>query len=143
MPETKKKTASIHNLEVPGVVREIAEKSVQQARETYDKVKTAAEDATDIIEDTYTSTAKGMTEYSLKSLEMTRTNINANFDFMREFLSVKTLSEAVELQTSFARKQMESLSTQAKELSNVASQIAQDAGSPVKEGMQKAFKNVA
>src|SRR5689334_17035402 len=40
-------------LEVPAAFREFAEKGASQAKETYEKMKAAAEEATDVLEDTY------------------------------------------------------------------------------------------
>src|SRR6266568_3043411 len=102
-------------LEVPAAFREIAEKSVAQAKETYERVKAAAEEATDLLEDTYTTAAKGAADYNLKIIEAARANTNAAFDYARELLDVKSVSEVVELSTAHARKQFEALSEQTKE----------------------------
>src|SRR5262249_19092381 len=61
-------------LEVPAAFREIAEKSVAQAKDTYEKVKAATEEATDVIEDTYTTAVKGTVDYNLKVIEAARAN---------------------------------------------------------------------
>jgi len=37
-------------MEIPAAFRELAEKSVSQAKETYEKMKLAAEEATDVLE---------------------------------------------------------------------------------------------
>ena len=47
------------NIEVPEMVREFAEKSVLQAKDAYARFKSAAEETTDVLEDTYTSATKG------------------------------------------------------------------------------------
>jgi hypothetical protein len=41
------------NFEVPAAFREMAEKSVSQARDAYAKLKTATEEATGIVEETF------------------------------------------------------------------------------------------
>ena len=43
--------------EVPAAFREFAEKGVAQAKDAYEKVKAAAEEATYLLEDTYTTAA--------------------------------------------------------------------------------------
>ena len=85
------------NIEVPEMVRDFAEKSVQQAKDVYARFKSAAEETTNVLEDTYTSATKGATEFNLKALEALRGNVNASFDYTRELLGSKTLAEAVEL----------------------------------------------
>ncbi len=47
------------NIEVPEMVRDFAEKGVQQAKEVYARIKSAAEETTDVLEDTYTSATNG------------------------------------------------------------------------------------
>src|SRR5438105_2566194 len=90
-------------LEVPAAFREIAEKSVAQAKDAYERVKAAAEEATDLLEDTYTTAAKGAADYNLKVIEAARANTNAAFDYARELLDAKSLSDVVELSTAHTR----------------------------------------
>src|SRR5882672_6033472 len=61
-------------LEIPTAFREMAEKSVSQAKENYEKLKSAAEEATDMLEDTYATATKGMSDYGLKVIEAARVN---------------------------------------------------------------------
>lgn len=130
-------------MEVPAAFREIAEKGVSQAKESYEKMKAAAEEATDVLEETYATATKGSTEYGLKVLDAARANTNAAFDFFSEFITVKSLSEAVELSTAHARKQFETLTAQTKELASIAQKAANEAGEPIKNGVTKAFGKVA
>ncbi len=132
---------SMPKLEVPTVVRDLAEKSVTQARENYEKVKAAAEEATDVLEDTYETARKSMLSFNLKAIDTAKANSDATFEFVKAFANVKTLSEAVELQTSFARKQFESLTAQAKEFQELATQLSTETTSPLKEAATKLFKD--
>src|ERR1700686_2034085 len=70
----------IPKIEVPAAFREFAEKGVSQAKESYEKLKTAAEEATDVLEATYANASKGTTEYGLKLIEAARANTDAAFD---------------------------------------------------------------
>src|SRR5438552_12449476 len=90
----------IPKMEIPAAFREFAEKSVLQAKETYEKMKSAAEEATDVLEGSYATANKGAADYSLKMIEAARANTNAALDFASEFVGVKSLAEAVELSTS-------------------------------------------
>ena len=130
-------------LEVPAAFREIAEKSVAQAKDAYERVKAAAEEATDLLEDTYTTAAKGAADYNLKVIEAARTNTNAAFDYARELLDVKSFSEVIELSTAHARKQFETVSEQSKELAALAQKVATETTEPLKTGVTKAFRKVA
>jgi phasin len=110
-------------MEVPEVFREMAEKGVAQAKDSYEKVRAAAEGATDLLKDTYATTAKGATDYNLKVIEIARTNTNIAFDYAHELLGVKSLSEFVELSTAHARKQFEAMTAQTKELTELAQKV--------------------
>ena len=133
----------IPKIEVPAAFREFAEKGVSQAKESYEKLKTAAEEATDVMETTYANASKGATEYGLKLIEAARTNTNAAFDFTAELMSVKSFSEMIELSTGHARKQFETLSEQTKELTALAQKVATETSEPIKSGVSKVFNKVA
>ena len=57
--------------------REFAEKGISQAKDNYAKMKTAAEEATSMLETTYANASKGAADYGLKMVEMARVNSNA------------------------------------------------------------------
>ena len=130
-------------MEVPAAFREFAEKGASQAKETYEKMKAAAEEATDVLEETYATAAKGAADYGLKLIEATRVNTNAAFDFYTELMTVKSFSDAVELSTAHARKQFETATAQTKELAALAQKVATETAEPVKESVTKAFRKVA
>jgi phasin len=130
-------------MEVPAAFREIAEKSVSQAKDNYEKLKAVAEEATDVLEETYATATKGSTEYGLKVIDAARLNANAAFDFFSEIIAVKSLSEALELSTAHARKQFETFTEQGKELTSIAQKVANEASEPLKAGVTKAFSKVA
>jgi len=129
-------------LEIPAAFREMAEKSVSQAKENYEKLKSAAEEATDVLEDTYATATKGMSDYGLKVIEAARVNTNSAFDFASQLMTVKSLSEMVELSTAHSRKQFETLTAQSKELAAIAQKVATDTAEPVKGSFGKVFKKV-
>ena len=130
-------------VEAPAAFRDMAEKGLSQAKDNYEKMKSAAEEATGVLEDTYATASKGATDYALKVIEMARENANATFDFATQLLGAKTFSEVIELSTTHARKQFETLGEQSKELATLAQKVATEAAEPIKEGMSKAAKKVA
>jgi len=127
-------------MEVPTAFRELAERGVTQARDGYEKMKAATEDATDIIEDTYASASKGMTDYTLKTIEIARANTNATFDFAAQLVSAKSLSEAVELTGSHTRKQFDAMMAYNKELAALTQRVATETAEPFKSGVSKMFR---
>jgi phasin len=130
-------------MEIPEAFREFAEKGASQAQENYKKMKAAADEATDALEETYAIVTKGTADYGLKLIEAARTNTNAAFTFYGELMAVKSMAEVVELSTAHARKQFDALSVQTKELAVLAQKTAVDASEPVKAGVSKAFSRAA
>ena len=129
--------------EVPPAFRELAEKGVSQAKEQYEKMKSAAEEATGVMEDTYATASKGAAEYGQKVIDNARTNSNAAFDLFGALLSAKSYAEVVELSTGFARKQFETLTEQAKELSAVAQKAGTETFEPIKDSFTSVLKKAA
>jgi phasin len=117
--------------------RGMAEKGVEQAKNNYARLRTAAEEATDLVEDTYLTATRGITEFNLRAIEALRANVNANFDYARELLAAKSLSEAVELSASHMRQQFEALAGQAKEFSQLAQKVTADAAEPFKASVDR------
>ena len=143
MPKFEMPKFDIPNVEMPAAFREFAERGVAQAKDTYEKMKAAAEEATDVLETTYSTATKGASDYGLKVIEAARVNSNAAFDFAGELMAAKTLSEMVELSSTHARKQFEVLTQQSKELSALAQKVATETAEPIKSGVSKALSKVA
>jgi phasin len=143
MPKFEMPKFEIPKVEMPAAFREFAERGVAQAKDTYEKMKAAAEEATDVLETTYSTASKGAGEYGLKVIEAARVNTNAAFDFFGELITAKTPSELIELSSSHARKQFETLTEQSKELGALVQKVATDTAEPIKSGMNKAFSKVA
>jgi phasin len=127
-------------MEVPAAFRELAEKGLEQAKANYEKVKTAAEKATDSLEGAYTTASSGCSDYGLKLIETARTNSNAAFDLYGELLGAKTYSEVVEKTTAYMRAQFDTMTAQAKVLAEQAKKVATDAAEPIKETMSSIGK---
>src|SRR5579863_6214360 len=142
-PKAKPAKPAMAALEMPAAFREMAERGVAQAKDTYEKMKAAAEEATDVLETTYSTATKGASDYGMKVIETARLNTNAAFDYAGELLAAKTLSEVIELSSAHARKQFETLTEQSKELGALAQKVATDTAEPIKNGMNKALSKVA
>jgi len=126
--------------EIPSVFREAADKSVTQFRDSYDKMKTAAEDATSMVEETMESARSNALGMSEKTLEAARTNSEASFELMRDMFAVKSVSELVELQTAFARKQFDTATIQFKEFQELSTKFVTDTTKPVTASVEKTMK---
>jgi phasin len=143
MPKFEIPSFDLPKFEVPAAFREAAEKGVAQAKEGWERMKSVTEEATEVLEETYATAAKGASEYNLKVIDAARTNTNAAFDFATNLATVKSFSELVELSTAHARRQFDAVTTQSKELTTLAQKVTAETVEPLKTGFTSAFKKVA
>ena len=130
-------------MEVPAAFREFAEKGVSQCKDNWEKMKAVSEEASDLIETSCATAAKGYADYGTKVLEAARANTNAQFDYAAKLMTVKSLAEWVELSTAHMRSQYEAMTGQTKELSALAQKVATETTEPLKDSVTSAFKKVA
>jgi len=131
------------NMEMPKAFREMTEKGVAHAKDTYEKAQAAAGQATDLLKSTYATAAKCATDYNLKVLEIARTNTSTAFDYAQKLLGVKSPAEFVELSTAHVREQCEAMTAQTKELTALAQKVTTEIAEPLKTGVTKAFNGKA
>ena len=132
----------LQSMEVPTAVRDFAEQSIEKAKDSYAKMKTAAEDATDILEDSYESSRQGVLEINMKALDAAKTSTDSAFAFYKDMLSVKSVAQAIELQSAFAHKQFDTAIAQTKEMQELVTKIATEATQPAKNAFEKSVKGL-
>ena len=133
----------VPTVEVPAAIRGMAETSVQQARDGYERIKAASEEANSILENSYSNATKGSVDYGMKLIEASRVNTSAMFDFARDLASAKSMAEMMELSTNHARRQFETMTQQTQELTSLAQKVATQAAEPVRSGISKTFNKTS
>ncbi len=133
---------AMNKMEVPAFIQEMTEKSVDQAREGYAKVKTASEEATAMLEETIEVTRDSIMEINLKAVDAAKENSEAAFTHIRDLFSVKSLSEAIELQSAYTRQQYDTVSQQVKDMQETATKLATTVSEPAKEAFDKSMKEI-
>jgi phasin len=131
---------SLPTFEIPAAWREAAEKGTTQARDAYARFKAAAEAGTEITEAALSTARDNAAVVGLKAIEATKTNADATFSFLKELFSAKSIAEAVELQATFARRQFDTLSAQAKEFGDLTQKVMVETSKPGREAFEKMFK---
>lgn len=122
--------------------RAFAEKGVEQSKDAYEKLKTSAETAQKAVETTFESVKAVGSELSLKSIAAARSNAEAGFSHLEALVAAKSLSEVIELQTSFLRKSVETAMEQAKDFQAISSKAAQDVSKPFKDVFEKSVREL-
>ncbi len=113
------------DFEIPSSVRDLASKSVDQAREAYNRFIEAARQAHNVVTKSSNVFANGARELNEKTVKYTETNLTAQFELAQRLVHAKDLKEALDIQSQFARQQMETFAHQAQELTRLLAQSAQ------------------
>lgn len=151
MAKTAEKTAEfVENVEFPTFdatkatdqFRAFAEKSGEQAKEAYAKLKTGAEETQKAFETTFEQAKTVSSDLSLKTISAFRDNAEASFAHLEALLGVKSVSELFELQTSFLRKRVEVGVEQTKDFQSYASKAAEKVSAPMKSVFEKAVREL-
>ena len=105
------------------VLREATETASTQTKQAFEKMSAAAADATNLMKDSYSTAVRRTQDYNAKFIEFAQANTEATFEFLQQLSSVKSPTEFLELSTSHSRKQFETLTEQARELTTLAQKV--------------------
>ncbi|MBO0661576.1 phasin family protein [Jiella sp. MQZ9-1] len=120
--------------------RSMTQKSMEQSKEAYGRMKTAADEATKALEATMENVHQGSLQLSKKAIDAMRTNAELGFAHLDSMMSAKSFAEVIEMQTAYVRKQVEMATDQAKEMQTLTQAVAQDMMKPGRDAFQKATK---
>jgi phasin len=115
------------DFEIPASVREIAGKSVEQARDAYNRFVDATRQAQDMVSRSAEVFTSGAREINERALQYTEANVAAGFEVANRLVKAKDLKEALDIQSQYARTQFELYTQQAQELSRIVAVAAQKA----------------
>lgn len=129
--------------EVPEMLRSFAEQGLTQTRDAYGRMKTATEEATGVLEESFETTRETLRDVQFKTLDLVKANADASFDLVRQLLTVTSVSDALQLQTSFARERFEALVDFSKEVQPALSKAGAEASKPAKIMFDRAMNQAA
>lgn len=104
-------------------MRLLAERSVAQARETFELFVTAAQRAVDSVETQAAGAQAGAKEVGEFAIGFAERNIANSFEFVQKLLQAKEPKDVVALHTEYVNAQIALLSAQAKELCRRAAKM--------------------
>jgi phasin len=119
--------------EIPEQMRDMAEKSVGEARQAFERFLDAAQKAATQAEGSSRSLGEGAADLSRQSLLFLEDNIAASFDLAQRLVQARTLEEMAALQQEFLQRQMTAAAEQGKVLRAMAGRATQ-AGTKAPEG---------
>ena len=120
------------NAAIPESVRALAEKTVEQTREAYDRSTDAFEASVTTFEKSFDAAGQGAAAFNRKIIDIARRNLDSSFDLAKCLAGAKNLTDMVELQTAFWRKQFGALTAQAEEVRELSTKVTADAAEAIK-----------
>jgi phasin len=123
--------------------RDMAEKGTTQAKETYENMTATSTEAADLIKNSYWTAVKDVEDYNSKFIEFARANTNATFDFVQKMSGVKSPTAFIELWTEHARKQVETMTAQSRELAALTKKTALASAESLKTGVTDSLNRAA
>jgi phasin len=124
---------------LPEAARELAEKSVAQTREAYERSKSALEAALDTMARSFDSLGQGAAALNRKIIDIAHQNVNSGFDLAKSLATAKNLAEVVELRATYWHKQFSALAVQAKEVRELSAKVAADMTAPIKAHVSRSM----
>ncbi len=124
--------------EVPSDMRDLAEKSVDQARRAFDGFMTAAQKAAGQADTSAASMTTNAKSLGSKAMGFAENNVRSAFDLAQKLVRAKDLQEVLALQSDYAKSQMSAIQEQAKELGTLMQGAVQSAASTVKSATDQA-----
>ena len=115
------------HFELPPEMRNMAESSLKQARETFEKLLANTEAAAGSIEEHGASMRAGARDIGARAIAFAETNVQASLNYAQSLVHAKDLSEVMRLHGEYVQAQMKALAEQASEIGQIVSRAAMDA----------------
>src|SRR3954467_2762700 len=130
------------NFQVPEEMRNMAERSLTQARQALDNFLGAARRTAETMEQTTDKVQTGAKDMAQKTLSAAEQNLRASLDYAERLVRAKDVQEMVQIQSDFARTQTEAMQAQMKEFGS-GMQSAMDTAKGIAQSAVEAVKDAA
>lgn len=104
---------------------------MEQIKETQDRMRLTAEATMEAFQKTCATAANAGAEWNAKLAEAVRKNLAAGFELAGDLAAAKSFPEMIEVSTAHARKQVEAVLAQNKELWTLGQKIMTEAAKPI------------
>ena len=100
--------------QVPATLRDLAETNIAQTREVYERSKDTLQAVLASWQKSFGAANQGAVALNLKIMDITERNISTGFDLATGLAGARNLTEVMELQSAYWRKQLSRLQTKRK-----------------------------
>ena len=128
----RKITTPFEDTAVPEAMRALAETTVTQTREAYERSKITLEAGLEAVERSFDALGQGAAALNRKVIEISHRNVSSGFDLAKSLAAAKNLAEIVELRAAHWHKQVDTLTDQAEEIRALSAKVTADAAEPLK-----------
>jgi hypothetical protein len=112
-------------------------------RKTIERGVSVAKEATKVAEHSLSSSLASMRELNGKLIDMSHANADAVFDLAHELASAQAPSDLTAIWSAHARRQLEMMTTQVRELTLLGQKFASRSTDPFKRTFNEIFRHAA
>jgi phasin len=123
--------------EVPNEMRDLADKSVEQAKRAFDSFMGATQNAAGNLQGTTQTVQEQAADATRQAVGFAEQNVKAAFDHAQQLVQAKGFDEVMKLQSDFMRNQMTAMQEQMKSMGETVQKTAQTAAAAVKPKAKK------
>jgi phasin len=110
--------------EIPEQMREVADRSVSEAKKAVEQFLTATQEAVAKAEGSAKSLQENAADVSRQTMAYIENNMAASFDLAQRLVRARTVEEVAAIQREFVTRQMAALATQGKEMGEMIGRAA-------------------
>ncbi len=107
-------------------LRDMAERTVEQARKAYEQYDSTTQRMLDTLEDASRQVWSGAKDVNLRVLSFVDANAQAGFDYAERLVRAKTTKELATLQQDYLKQATDRLAQQIREINDLATEAARD-----------------
>jgi phasin len=124
------RTMQSTRFEIPENMRQMADRSVDQAKKAFEQFLDATQKAVATAEGSAKSMREGTADVNRQALAFIEDNVAASFDFAQRLVQARTVEEMAALQQEFVKRQMSTATSQGQQLSQMMGKAATSATKP-------------
>jgi phasin len=102
--------------EIPEQMREVADRSVNEAKKAFEQFLTATQEAVAKAEGSARSIQENAADVNRQAMAYIENNMAASFDLAQRLVRARTVEEVAAIQREFVTRQMTTLASQGKEM---------------------------
>lgn len=116
--------------QIPAEMREMAERSVAQARKAFEGFMGAVQKTSGDVDSAAASAQSGVKGVSEKAVAFAQRNVTSAFDLAQKLVHAKDVQEVLALQAEYLQQQLAALQEQTRELGEAVGKAASSVKAP-------------